>query len=55
VAVNPIQVDLASFSGEDRLSVFAELKLERGAAYSMIVMEGTGALTATWVANYTQN
>ncbi len=49
VAVNPIAVDLGSFSGEDQVSEYAELQLQRGGVYSAIVMDGSEGLTSLWV------
>jgi len=52
VPVNPIAVDLGSFSGEDQISEYAGLRLERGGIYSAIVMDGyaeeNNGLTSLW-------
>ncbi len=49
IPVNPIAVDLASFSGEEQISEYAGLRLERGGIYSAIVMDGSDSLTSIWV------
>ena len=49
VAVNPIAVDLASFNGEEQISEYAGLRLERGGVYSAIVMDGSEGLTSLWI------
>ena len=53
IAVNPIAVDLASFNGDEQISEYAGLRLERGGIYSAIVMdssaEDSNGLTSIWV------
>ena len=54
IVVNPVAVDLAAFGGSDVIESFSGIALERGAAYSMVVLGGADSMSAVWVLSVTQ-
>jgi len=53
-AVNALSTDLAVWLGEDKITVFEGIQLDRSRAYSAILFDSPNGPTASWIENATR-
>ena len=51
ILVNPIEVDLAAYTGHDTIDTFTGLSLKPGATYSMVIVGHPDNLNVAWTAS----